>query len=43
MVSALDINGNEIISETVNAKTKAMPTAILNVLDYGSKGRQYCP
>ncbi len=37
-VSALDINGNEIISETVNAKTKAMPTAILNVLDYGAKG-----
>ncbi|MDO5398117.1 MAG: Ig-like domain-containing protein [bacterium] len=37
-VSAVDTNGNELVSETVSAKTKAMPTAILNVLDYGAKG-----
>lgn len=37
-VSAVDTDGNEIVNETVSAKTKAMPTAILNVLDYGAKG-----
>lgn len=37
-VSAIDTNGNEIVSETVSTKTKAMPTKILNVLDYGAKG-----
>lgn len=37
-VSAVDANENELVSETVSARTKAMPTAILNVLDYGAKG-----
>lgn len=37
-VSAVDTDGNEIISETVTAVTKAEPTAVLNVLDYGARG-----
>ena len=37
-VSAININGEEIISETVTAETKPMPTRVLNVLDYGAKG-----
>ena len=37
-VSAVDTDGNEIISETVMAVTKAEPTAVLNVLDYGARG-----
>lgn len=37
-VSAVDTDGNEIISENVTAVTKAEPTAVLNVLDYGARG-----
>lgn len=37
-VSAVDTDGNEIISETVTAVTKAEPTAVLNVLAYGARG-----
>ncbi len=37
-VSAVDTDGNEIISETVTTVTKAEPTAVLNVLDYGARG-----
>lgn len=37
-VSAINTNGDEVISEMITAITKDAPTKVLNVLDYGAKG-----
>lgn len=37
-IAAVDGGGAELASETVTFITKAAPTAVLNVLDYGAKG-----